>query len=310
MDSSSLNATLQNIITSFHSLTRTVEERIDVLKQAEDRYEISQKKVGSLIARAEEQINLNVGGLRVSTSRSILTSIGGTFFFAMLSSDEWKRNDQGEYFIDRDPKHFSRIMSYLRSKELKLEGLSKIATKEFYDELEYYQIPTPSQLAASSTSPLEWDTQSKGEKILLSNQNRSARKMEDTRSNQIVVGTRAVLSFKVKLSMRVNGRVLVGMAPKSEKLDLNNGNSTKCGWYLWLYDGCLYSQDGDQFGRKYARPVAENKIVQVHYNEINGTISFTIDGKDHGVAFSNIPPTILYPCVELSECGDVIETVD
>lgn len=64
-------------------------------------------------------VNLNVGGQRFSTSRQTLTWIPDTFFTAMLSGlISTNRDDQGYIFIDRDPKLFSIILNYLRTKEL------------------------------------------------------------------------------------------------------------------------------------------------------------------------------------------------
>jgi hypothetical protein len=64
-------------------------------------------------------INLNVGGQRFSTSRQTLTWIPDSFFTAMLSGlISTNRDEQGYIFIDRDPKLFSIILNYLRTKEL------------------------------------------------------------------------------------------------------------------------------------------------------------------------------------------------
>lgn len=64
-------------------------------------------------------INLNVGGQRFSTSRQTLTWIPDSFFTAMLNGlISTNRDEQGYIFIDRDPKLFSIILNYLRTKEL------------------------------------------------------------------------------------------------------------------------------------------------------------------------------------------------
>jgi hypothetical protein len=64
-------------------------------------------------------INLNVGGQRFSTSRQTLTWIPDSFFTSMLNGlISTNRDEQGYIFIDRDPKLFSIILNYLRTKEL------------------------------------------------------------------------------------------------------------------------------------------------------------------------------------------------
>jgi hypothetical protein len=64
-------------------------------------------------------IHLNVGGQRFSTSRQTLIWIPDSFFTAMLNGlISTNRDEQGYIFIDRDPKLFSIILNYLRTKEL------------------------------------------------------------------------------------------------------------------------------------------------------------------------------------------------
>ena len=64
-------------------------------------------------------IHLNVGGQRFSTSRQTLIWIPDSFFTAMLNGlISTNRDEQGYIFIDRDPKLFSIILQYLRTKEL------------------------------------------------------------------------------------------------------------------------------------------------------------------------------------------------
>jgi hypothetical protein len=41
----------------------------------------------------------------------------------MLSSGEWFPDEKGEYFIDRSNEGFERILEYLSTGELLLEGL-------------------------------------------------------------------------------------------------------------------------------------------------------------------------------------------
>jgi hypothetical protein len=81
-------------------------------------------------------INLNVGGQRFSTSRQTLTWISDSFFTAMLSGlISTNRDEQGYIFIDRDPKLFSIILNYLRTKEL---GKKKTGKEEKTTEMFHY----------------------------------------------------------------------------------------------------------------------------------------------------------------------------
>ncbi|XP_044746905.1 BTB/POZ domain-containing protein KCTD3 isoform X3 [Coccinella septempunctata] len=83
-------------------------------------------------------LHLNVGGKRFSTSRQTLTSIPDTFFTALISGRiSSLRDEKGCIFIDRDPKIFSLILNYLRTREIELSGVNLRILRH---EAEYYNI--------------------------------------------------------------------------------------------------------------------------------------------------------------------------
>ena len=85
-------------------------------------------------------VNLNVGGTRFSTSRQTLTSVQDSFFTSMLSGRISScRDETGALFIDRDPKLFSIILHFLRTKELDLSGVEVSVLRH---EAEFYGITT------------------------------------------------------------------------------------------------------------------------------------------------------------------------
>ncbi|KAF5840327.1 BTB/POZ protein [Dunaliella salina] len=60
-------------------------------------------------------VRLNVGGTIFSTSVETLAQPTGTMLAAMFGGGFNNRQDeQGAVFIDRDPKHFPRVLNYLR----------------------------------------------------------------------------------------------------------------------------------------------------------------------------------------------------
>lgn len=84
-------------------------------------------------------INLNVGGTKFSTSRQTLCSIQDSFFSSLLSGRIPScRDEHGYVFIDRDPKYFSIILNFLRTKELNINGVDDIAVLR--SEAEFYAI--------------------------------------------------------------------------------------------------------------------------------------------------------------------------
>ncbi|XP_034942555.1 BTB/POZ domain-containing protein KCTD3 isoform X2 [Chelonus insularis] len=83
-------------------------------------------------------IHLNVGGTRFSTSRQTLTWIPDSFFTALLSNRIASRRDEtGALFIDRDPKIFSIILNYLRTRDIDLKNID---IRTLRHEAEYYGI--------------------------------------------------------------------------------------------------------------------------------------------------------------------------
>lgn len=83
-------------------------------------------------------VHLNVGGTRFSTSRQTLTWNQDTFFTSLLSGRISSQKDEtGAIFVDRDPKLFSVILNFLRTKELQLRNLDLSALRH---EAEFYGI--------------------------------------------------------------------------------------------------------------------------------------------------------------------------
>lgn len=84
-------------------------------------------------------MKLNVGGTLFHTTKTTLTSVPDSFFYAMLGGN-WLPDPDGEYFIDRDAVHFPRILSYLRTGNLYLDDLSVVGRQELMTELDFYQL--------------------------------------------------------------------------------------------------------------------------------------------------------------------------
>ncbi|CAK9813428.1 BTB/POZ domain-containing protein KCTD3 [Anthophora quadrimaculata] len=83
-------------------------------------------------------VHLNVGGTRFSTSKQTLTWVPDSFFTALLSNRIASHKDEiGALFIDRDPKLFSIILNYLRTKDIDLKNVD---LRTLRHEAEYYGI--------------------------------------------------------------------------------------------------------------------------------------------------------------------------
>lgn len=83
-------------------------------------------------------IHLNVGGTRFATSRQTLTWVPDSFFTSMLSGRISTLKDEiGAIFIDRDPKLFSIILNFMRTKDI---DLSDVDIGTLRHEAEFYGI--------------------------------------------------------------------------------------------------------------------------------------------------------------------------
>ncbi|XP_052869862.1 BTB/POZ domain-containing protein KCTD3 isoform X3 [Anopheles cruzii] len=83
-------------------------------------------------------VHLNVGGTRFSTSRQTLTWVPDTFFTSLLNGRISSLRDETDaIFIDRDPKLFSLILNYLRTKEIDIKAVD---IRVLRHEAEFYNI--------------------------------------------------------------------------------------------------------------------------------------------------------------------------
>jgi len=77
------------------------------------------------------------------TSINTLTSQRDNFFAAMFSGNfKMEPDEDGEYFIDRNPTHFQVILDHLRGIDVKsqIESMTKLEKSQLYNEVDYYLI--------------------------------------------------------------------------------------------------------------------------------------------------------------------------
>jgi len=116
-----------------------------------------EKIVEENLRKIKHKIKVNVGGSSFTTSKSTLCMRGG-YFEAMLGSGQWKPDEDGEYFIDRNPALFSEVLEFLRTGKLLLENFSDVKLERLQDEFAYYQIEFPGVGKKEEDIILQWDT--------------------------------------------------------------------------------------------------------------------------------------------------------
>ncbi|CBI83240.1 BTB domain-containing protein [Caenorhabditis elegans] len=85
-----------------------------------------------------ERVLLNVGGKKFETTVATLTRVSDTVL-AVMVSDRWKTGD--EIFIDRDPKHFGKVLNYLRDGDHFVAPSDTEACDELKREAHFYNMP-------------------------------------------------------------------------------------------------------------------------------------------------------------------------
>jgi len=103
--------------------------------------------------KAKSKIILDIGGTRFTTSKSTLMAFEGSYFHAMLSSGHWQPDEDGSYFIDRNPKFFDIILDYMRTGKFDISDLNKKDLTQLQDDLDYFQIKLPTPIPQLITIP-------------------------------------------------------------------------------------------------------------------------------------------------------------
>lgn len=109
--------------------------------------------------------------------------------------------------------------------------------------------------------------------------------------------------------------IYIGVAPFDVDQDLNEIQET-CGWYLDCYSSALYSGAPHNYNFKKYGPrkedgeyVRKKDVVGVVMDTTKGELSFSLKGKNLGVAYEGIPlDKPLVPCVAI-EMEDTVELI-
>lgn len=206
----------------------------------------------------------------------------------------------GAYFIDINPEHFGRILDYLRTNKLHLDGLDSYQIERLHENLDYFQIPLPEPI-------MTWKTSDLNENLKLINEDRTVRQISQTNGagwNACILGIRSTKRYTVRVDSLSGGLMMIGFVPSSLLNYRSSGsNGTACGWYLYAARGVLYSQDGDNRKEYTSVELNDGCDLTVIYDKDGGTIRYEKDQVDLGIAFSNIFDQELIPAVDFSSVG-------
>ncbi|KAL3148506.1 hypothetical protein ABBQ38_013947 [Trebouxia sp. C0009 RCD-2024] len=132
---------LEALIQSVTAERAQLAESTEKLKAEREAYEQEKHRVSQVFS-GNEQVVLNVGGVKFTTTQLTLQNAPApSLFAAMFSGRHTLKADQnGHYFIDRDGRHFHDILNYLRDGMLNYppDGSDHKYLLELRAEAEYY----------------------------------------------------------------------------------------------------------------------------------------------------------------------------
>jgi len=196
-----------------------------------------------------------------------------------------------------DPKLFDRIMASLRSgAPIDRTGLSPQQIEHMNAEIAYYQLP-----AEISGCPMTWDSTRGCGSVAISADGRTV-----TVTNSDLGGAHTVLAtipdapcFQVRFhSLGMDGGFAIGYQKEEINVD---------GWYLSGDGELCHMSSGDvvTFSSKYCEGLFPGDVVKAQYDKDASTISFTVNGTNHGVGFRDVVSANgpLYPFIDFDQVG-------
>ncbi|KDO21530.1 hypothetical protein SPRG_12493 [Saprolegnia parasitica CBS 223.65] len=253
-------------------------------------------------------ITLNVGGTLFMTARETLLRMPGSYFDAMLSSDHWLPNEKGEYFLDLDASTFKRVIKYLRSGRLDVEGLTVNQEADLREMLDYLQIQIESPAPSAPIMPLQWDPRRCSEQILLADGNMLAK--HPSRGWASVVASHPVTTFAVLVHLGLHA-VEAGFLPYlDETSPVPERNEATRGWFFSCRNATVYSHDEPRSNGLLDTKVPQLALLQVTWHRLQQRISFTVDGVLLPTSLHNVVSDVnLYPTVRLFSAGSNVRLI-
>ncbi|ETV86416.1 hypothetical protein H257_02787 [Aphanomyces astaci] len=304
----------------FMETSQAIKDQLDVLERKEQAWRELQLRIQRNTVAAADAITLDVGGVVFKTSKQTLLRVEGTYFHAMLGAGCWQPDGPANsYFLDLDPTHFDRVMTYLRTSELSFDGLSAWECRQLRSTLDYLNILTPRDLAMSKPTPplIQWNPHACSSSLVLLHDQRTVQKAAGAgRSvSNAVVGTTPVDVFSLRLDEfpatgNVLGKIFVGLAP-SKGFGVYSYNPDRCGYYVELRHGSVFGQDGTT-GKPYATGFKTGDVVTVR--RCHRQIHFEKNDQELGVAFElghdeGQQDLLLFPVVSMYYHGATLTLV-
>jgi SPRY domain len=206
----------------------------------------------------------------------------------------------GAYAIDDDPSIFKLVIAGIVDRKSFYKQCQQLdsATRDYLiTRLDYYQVNIDISRQCRAHSSLELTVIDDYTSI-------AVEKITGPNHYTGCIWDASIHKYTVTVNKSKDMIITIGFAP-SKFFDVSKQNYDSCGWYLWLYDGTLFSQNGDRNRAYNSRCIAGDTITCI-YNASTCEISFEKNGVSLGVAFTNVKGEDIAPAVELRNEGDSI----
>ncbi|RHY22715.1 hypothetical protein DYB32_009417, partial [Aphanomyces invadans] len=117
--------------TSFSVALDAVKGHMDALQSQMQAWEAHEARLAAFQAQIQKNmalyptvIALDVGGMVYKTSKATLLAVEGSYFHALLASEHWTPDNGGSYYLDLHGPTFARVLDYLRTGTLSVDGLN------------------------------------------------------------------------------------------------------------------------------------------------------------------------------------------
>jgi hypothetical protein len=280
---------IQNDLKNLLSKIKNEVEKLEIEKkemiQEQQEFQEIKKKLEKVSSQAKSKIKLNVGGKIFTTSLSTLTMEKNTYFSLMFSENfNTQPDEDGEYFIDRNPEHFHLILDYLRNptKEVNLNEMTKKQLEDFHYEVDFYAIHSLKKIEIIP----KFDVLAMGKE--LNSQRLSENKFRITKSGSDAWNSNIIFTpcKKWKITMVQNSTYVMCGVIDQNSVIIDGSNYGSTGYYVFNYGGTKYSCNGSS-NTAYGQSFNSNSQTCI-LNFENGSLSCNINGTSYGNAYTGL----------------------
>ena len=247
----------ESLLTRFDEMVKRFRQEFSEIVQSErakikaevEAYNAEKQRIEAVNVNGDDLIDLNVGGTKLTTTRSTLCQVEGSLLASMFSGrweDNIKRDKDGAVFFDFNPQHFILILDYLRVKKIETSENPPPLPKVPEDQSESFnslvrhlglsnEISAPSKITPSEKFNLcgSGVTLEEGGQVAVHNK---------TQGHDYVLGenlySQGTVNLKLKLeSFQNNYWMFVGVTKASSNQSLASvSNRASCKWpgsYGW-----------------------------------------------------------------------------